>query len=580
MADKESFGTSLRKNVWGFLKDAAHFTADTAEAWLKGATKWALSGVDMLWDAGAFVTDLSRLTDNAWAKEWFLDRNVKDIKENIDSNDVIKSKWGESDLGKWVLGGAEFIWEVLTPGVWALGAAWKAIKGFKYGKEALTAFRNEPKIIAELNALKTAGKKVDGETLNKIVEKYGLQNVSNASGKVAKTAWELKDEAWLIPYNTELARLVKEDKTVADIVKKLSKMSPKEVEAVVSKYPRLKGLVTGIAGKTLWASVIGWVIASDDNEDQDEWISLPPSSPTNKELSDLDKKVGWADKWNADVIKFHGYEIKKTPDGKVSFVSRDPKLWTRTFNSLEEAQSEIVNQNTEEYLKANPEANTAKKDTEKISIEDSKTELWVSTPNKESNPREGTSNVKTDTSSERNEYARNTKAKNELADLIDKEWDINTYEDLAKKYKINLPSDFDQDSSEDLENFLTVLKTEWVQLGEPERNINSFTAPNVKSNMAKQRDQERYDSRNVTDVNPDFAQKELSNMSNKLGLNIGQLIEQELKANNLPNTREGKILLAKKLWTGKYDWSPKAIYDIVKTIQNKNTQEEPEPITM
>lgn len=551
---KESLWTGIKKNVWGFLKNSWHFLLDTAEAWIKGATKWALDTADMLWDVSAFATDVTGITDNAWSKEGFLDRNVKDIKWAIDDNDLVKSKWGESDAGKTVLGWAETIGEIFTPGIWAIGAAWKTIKWFRYGKEAIAAMKNEPKLIKELNDIRMAKGKIDGERLSQLVEKYGLDKTLAQAGKISNQMKESK-----------LPDLIKNNPRAAEIVKKLSKMDEKEVAEVVSKYPRLKDWMTGKLAKTVLAWWIWSAITSDSNDD---WISLPEVSPTEddmKHLEDLipqdsvDTKTKDTTNTQWDLVKDHyGYKITKTPNGKFAFESNDPTLPEGTikeFDSLEEAQKDIEEWN-KDAIASGKEIVRNKKSEPVTDKKDPNVNTFRS-----ENP-----NAKPEVDTTPNKYAQETKIKNELADLLDKENWINTYEQLASRYGINLSPDFDSKSPEDLKNLLNVIKLEGTSKEDKQKMLSNETTP-TKELI----DEAKIKKENQLKSEGKLTDKTLTDPERK-GKLPSEVIKMELKRAGLNEDEEGLKKLSSKFWIN-YEDSARGQQNLYRAILE-------EPISM
>lgn len=220
--------------------------------------------MDLAGDATAFATDFTGLTENAGDKEGWIDRGAKKLNEAFDKSNVIDSDWGKTGAGKFGLDATEKAAEILLPGVGMevglVKGAQAAGKGLKYGKEAITALRNEPKAMAELKALMQGGKELAAKDVEDIATKYGIDLTKKVAGKMAGDAGDAKILAEMAGSSTDaadMAKIVKSTDRAADIVKKLSNMDAKELEQVLSKYPKLKALMTGKTAKAVTALALG-----------------------------------------------------------------------------------------------------------------------------------------------------------------------------------------------------------------------------------------------------------------------------------------------------------------------------------
>lgn len=126
----------------------------------------------------------------------------------------------------------------------------------------------------------------------------------------------------------------------------LANSSPAEVEAAVSKYPKLRaiwntmGKVKDASGKVIAAGALGAFTKANANR-SDDGVSLPPQID-EKELQAMNDEAPDVEETSDE----EGYNITQHEDGTASFVSHQDGS-TKTFKSLEEAKADIKKGNPE-----------------------------------------------------------------------------------------------------------------------------------------------------------------------------------------------------------------------------------------
>jgi hypothetical protein len=315
-----NFGT----NVGDFVGNGLHFVADLGESVAKGAIKWVGNTFDLAWDIAAGATDFvtNAVSGGHGTKlmkeEGWIDRGNKRFGKMIDDAETIKSNWWEAKAGKGALKLGELAGEIFLPGA---GELIGLLKGIKVGKNALTVIRQTPAAAKEISALAKLGKAVTQPEVDAIIAKYTPQVIDKAlkaaEGPVGKK-----------------------------LLKMLANSSPAEVEAAVSKYPKLRaiwntmGKVKDASGKVIAAGALGAFTKANANR-SDDGVSLPPQID-EKELQAMNDEAPDVEETSDE----EGYNITQHEDGTASFVSHQDGS-TKTFKSLEEAKADIKKGNPE-----------------------------------------------------------------------------------------------------------------------------------------------------------------------------------------------------------------------------------------
>jgi len=145
------------KIIWWGLLETWKSIADVWQSIPKWIVKWGLSTIDAIWDAWAFVTDITWITKNAWDKEWFLDKSMKKAKGYIDKQDNVDSALDHSNIWKWLKDSIEFVSSLGIPW-WIVAKWWQAIWAWNKIKNIYDKYKWAQEVVKKITNTISPGK--------------------------------------------------------------------------------------------------------------------------------------------------------------------------------------------------------------------------------------------------------------------------------------------------------------------------------------------------------------------------------------------------------------------------------------